>query len=111
MSHENLKASTQAATSVGVALKHEHADDLLSGPHAVDFFEVHAENYMGDGGPPHHTLGQVRARYPSSLHGVGAPIGGIELLHEGCHGTAPRPACDGVEVDGAVERPFVDKHA
>jgi uncharacterized protein (UPF0276 family) len=84
MSHHNLNSSVPAATSVGVGLKHEHADDVLSGPHAVDFFEVHAENYMGDGGPPHHMLGEVRARYPLSLHGVGLSIGaagGLDRAH------------------------------
>jgi uncharacterized protein len=75
MSHQDLNSSALAATSVGVGLKHEHVDDVLSGPHAVDFFEVHAENYIGDGGRPHYMLGQVRARYPLSLHGVGLSIG------------------------------------
>jgi uncharacterized protein len=63
------------STGVGIGLKPEHADDVLSGAHRVDFFEVHAENYMGDGGPPHHLLGEIRARYPLSLHGVGLSIG------------------------------------
>jgi len=84
MSHHNLNPSVLAATSVGVGLKHEHADDVLSDRHAVDFFEVHAENYMGDGGPPHSLLGEVRARYPLSLHGVGLSIGaarGLDRAH------------------------------
>jgi uncharacterized protein len=73
-----------ASDGVGVGLKHEHADDVLSGGHGVDFFEVHAENYMGDGGPPHHMLGEVRARYSVSLHGVGLSIGsagGLDRAH------------------------------
>jgi uncharacterized protein len=73
-----------ASDGVGVGLKHEHADDVLSGGHGIDFFEVHAENYMGDGGPPHHMLGEVRARYPLSLHGVGLSIGsagGLDRAH------------------------------
>jgi uncharacterized protein len=28
----------------------------------VGFFEIHAENYMGDGGPPHARLARLRAR-------------------------------------------------
>jgi uncharacterized protein (UPF0276 family) len=56
-------------------LKQEHADDVLSGTHAVDFFEIHAEDYMGAGGPPHHLLGEVNARYPISVHGIGLSIG------------------------------------
>jgi uncharacterized protein len=84
MSHHNVNSPVLAPTSVGVGLKHEHADDVVSGPHAVDFFEVHAENYMGDGGPPHYMLGEVRAKYPLSLHGVGLSIGaarGLDRAH------------------------------
>jgi hypothetical protein len=75
---------TLAANGVGVGFKPEHAEDALSGAHAIDFFEVHAENYMGEGGPPHHTLGALRARYPLSIHGVGLSIGsagGLDRAH------------------------------
>jgi len=65
---------------VGVGLKPEHARDILAGGTGVDFFEVHAENYMGDGGPPHHLLARVRAEHPLSLHGVGLSIGGAGPL-------------------------------
>ena len=71
---------TLAANGVGVGLKPEHADDMLSGAHAIDFFEVHAENYMGEGGPPHHMLTALRARYPLSIHGVGLSIGSAGAL-------------------------------
>jgi uncharacterized protein (UPF0276 family) len=70
--------------AVGVGLKPEHADDVLDGEHEIDFVEVHAENYMGAGGPPHHFLRSVRARHPVSLHGVGLSIGasrGIDRDH------------------------------
>jgi uncharacterized protein len=65
---------------VGVGLKHEHAQDILEGKAAVDFFEVHAENYMGKGGPPHDLLSRIRAEYPVSVHGVGLSIGGAGPL-------------------------------
>lgn len=41
----------------------------------MGFFEVHAENYMGAGGPPHRYLSAIRERYPLSIHGVGLSIG------------------------------------
>lgn len=41
----------------------------------MGFFEVHAENYMGGGGPPHRYLTEIRSHYPLSLHGVGLSIG------------------------------------
>lgn len=64
----------------GVGLKPEHFDDILNVSNtqnaAVGWFEVHAENYMGAGGPPHHYLNLIRQRYPLSVHGVGLSIGG-----------------------------------
>ena len=59
----------------GVGLKAEHFDEIIAERPDVGFFEVHAENYMGDGGPPHRRLEAIRARYPLSLHGVGLSIG------------------------------------
>jgi uncharacterized protein (UPF0276 family) len=60
----------------GVGLKPEHDRTILSEGPDVGFFEIHAENYMGAGGPPHRHLEAIRARYPLSIHGVGLSIGG-----------------------------------
>jgi uncharacterized protein (UPF0276 family) len=59
----------------GVGFKPEHFEAILGGPREVGFFEVHAETYMGDGGPPHRRLETIRAHFPLSLHGVGLSIG------------------------------------
>ncbi len=59
----------------GVGLKGEHIDQILAERPDLGFFEIHAENYMGDGGPPHRRLEAIRAAYPLSLHGVGLSIG------------------------------------
>jgi uncharacterized protein (UPF0276 family) len=59
----------------GVGLKPEHIDAILMERPDIGFFEIHAENYMGDGGPPHRRLEAIRALYPLSLHGVGLSIG------------------------------------
>lgn len=59
----------------GVGLKPEHYHAILGGTPDVSFFEVHAENYMGAGGPPHRYLSEIRARHPLSIHGVGLSIG------------------------------------
>jgi len=59
----------------GLGLKSLHYRDVLASRPDVGFFEVHAENYMVDGGPFHHYLGAIRERYPLSLHGVGLSIG------------------------------------
>lgn len=64
----------------GVGLKPEHYRDILDDAPDIGWFEVHAENYMGEGGAPHAYLTAVRERYPLSLHGVGLSIGGAGPL-------------------------------
>jgi len=61
--------------SVGVGFKPEHFGDILAAAQPIGFFEVHAENYMGAGGPPHAQLGALREQYALSVHGVGLSIG------------------------------------
>ena len=64
----------------GLGLKPRHYQEILETSPPVGFFEAHAENYMGDGGPPHRYLEQIRAHYPLSMHGVGLSIGGDQPL-------------------------------
>ncbi|HEX9857624.1 MAG TPA: DUF692 domain-containing protein, partial [Paracoccaceae bacterium] len=42
----------------------------------VKWLEIHAENYMGDGGRPLAQLRHLAGRFPISVHGVGLSIGG-----------------------------------
>lgn len=64
----------------GIGLKGEHYKSILETKPDLGFFEIHAENYMGDGGLPHATLNTIRETYPLSLHGVGLSIGGAKPL-------------------------------
>lgn len=64
----------------GVGLKPEHYKAILASEPDLGWFEVHAENYMGAGGPPHRYLTAIRERYPLSLHGVGLSIGAARPL-------------------------------
>jgi len=64
----------------GVGLKPEHYREILDSRPDIGWFEIHAENYMGEGGPPHAYLTAIRERYPVSLHGVGLSIGGAGPL-------------------------------
>ena len=59
----------------GVGYKPIHFDGIGQDPGPVAWFEIHAENYMGDGGPPHAQLRALRENYPISCHGVGLSIG------------------------------------
>ena len=59
----------------GIGLKSAHFTEILDTTPDLGFFEVHAENYLVDGGPSHHYLTRIRERYPLSIHGVGLSIG------------------------------------
>ncbi|EGV15887.1 MNIO family bufferin maturase [Thiocapsa marina] len=69
-----------ATTAVGIGLKAEHVPDVIEYEPALDFFEVHAENYMVAGGPALRQLTRVRDRFALSIHGVGLSIGGADPL-------------------------------
>jgi uncharacterized protein len=69
-------------TRAGIGLKPEHIHEILETRPDLGFLEVHAENYMGAGGPPLRHLAQLRERYPLSLHGVSLSIGADEAPDE-----------------------------
>lgn len=60
----------------GVGYKPQHFSDILADPRPVAWLEIHAENYMGDGGRPLAQLRALAERFPISVHGVGLSIGG-----------------------------------
>jgi uncharacterized protein (UPF0276 family) len=67
--------AARAPAGVGVGLRHAHYGEFLSAIPAVDWVEVHSENYFGDGGYDLHVLETVRRDLPVSLHGVGLGLG------------------------------------
>jgi uncharacterized protein len=69
-------ASATLPARGGAALKPRHVDDVLRERPRLGFFEMHAENYMVDGGPFLQHLARVREQYPVSMHGVALGIGG-----------------------------------
>ncbi|BCH24576.1 UPF0276 protein RB0508 [Mesorhizobium sp. L-8-10] len=66
----------------GTSFKHEHLPAIVAAGKQEGFFEVHAENYMGAGGPPHDALTQIRRDHPVSLHGVCMSIGGPQPIDQ-----------------------------
>lgn len=66
-----------APQRAGIGLKPEHFGEILDSLPDIGFFEVHAENYMVDGGPLHFYLERIREHYPLSIHGVGLSIGSL----------------------------------
>ncbi len=60
----------------GVGYKPQHFEALTADAGPVAWLEIHAENYMGDGGRPHAQLRALQERFALSVHGVGLSIGG-----------------------------------
>jgi uncharacterized protein (UPF0276 family) len=77
----------------GVGFKPEHFDGLIADPGPIGFFEVHAENYMGDGGLPHAQLARLHGRFALSVHGVGLSIG-VDAPLDRAHLQRLRRLCD-----------------
>jgi uncharacterized protein (UPF0276 family) len=70
--------------AVGIGWRHPHYAALLDQQPAVDFLEVHSENFFARGGAALAVLEQGRAHYPVSLHGVGLSLGsaaGLDPWH------------------------------
>ncbi|WP_146345022.1 MNIO family bufferin maturase [Phaeobacter marinintestinus] len=61
--------------AAGVGYKPQHFEDLIRDPGPVEWLEIHAENYMGDGGRPLAQLRHLSEKFAISVHGVGLSIG------------------------------------
>lgn len=75
---------TAAASSVGIGWRHPHYAALLERLPALDFIEVHSENFFAPGGAALAVLREGREHYAVSLHGVGLSLGsaaGIDPWH------------------------------
>ncbi len=69
---------------VGIGWRHPHYAQVLNELPAIDFLEVHSENFFADGGAALSVLQQGRSHYPVSLHGVGLSLGsatGLDPWH------------------------------
>jgi uncharacterized protein len=75
-----MSINSDLPARIGVGFKPAHFRDILATAQSIGFFEVHAENYMGAGGPPHARLRALRHRYALSVHGVGLSIGSMQPL-------------------------------
>ena len=69
------------APRAGIGLKSCHYAQILDTLPPLGFLEIHAENYMGAGGPPHRWLQALAQHYPLSVHGVGLSLGSDEPLN------------------------------
>ena len=69
---------TDLPGAIGVGFKPCHFPHLLASQGPVRWAEVHAENYLMEGGSMRAQLFELRSYMPISLHGVGLSLGGAQ---------------------------------
>lgn len=77
-----LNALAHPRHGVGVGLRAPHYRDFLAQRPPAAWLEVHTENFLDQAGFDWHVLGQLRADYPVSLHGVGLGLGSARGFSE-----------------------------
>lgn len=80
----------------GLGFKPEHYEAITAQPPRFAFVEIHAENYMGQGGASLKMLERLRQDYALSIHGVALSIGGEAPL-DADHLTRLKTLCDRFE--------------
>ncbi|MDZ4282751.1 MAG: DUF692 domain-containing protein [Hydrogenophaga sp.] len=77
MTAADLILQTHEVVPLGIGWRHPHHAELLQRQPALDFIEVHSENFFAQGGAARAVLRQGREHYPVSLHGVGLSLGSV----------------------------------
>ncbi|MGY6126977.1 MNIO family bufferin maturase (plasmid) [Paraburkholderia strydomiana] len=111
VAHRHLRPpSPNMKGLAGASFKHEHLAAILEERPHDTFFEVHAENYMGAGGPAHRALENIRNRHPLSIHGVCVSLGGAQPL-DADHLNRFRDVCNRYEPDLVSEHLAWSSHS
>lgn len=80
----NITDNAPTHKHVGIGYKSQYLSNVLTENTDIGWLEIHAENYMIDGGPRKAMMLDLAERYPISCHGVGLSIGsesGINADH------------------------------
>ncbi|GAA6152732.1 DUF692 domain-containing protein [Pseudoteredinibacter isoporae] len=66
---------------VGVGLRHPHYHNAIAETDAVDFLEIHAENFFSEGGILPSILEEISSRYAISLHSTSMGLGSAKGIN------------------------------
>ena len=80
LDNDTVYSASPIPARAGIGLKAQHYNEIIETRPDIGWFEVHPENYMGAGGPPHKYLSAIRQDYALSLHGVGLSLGSADPL-------------------------------
>jgi uncharacterized protein (UPF0276 family) len=65
----------QKLEGVGIGLRHQHFREFIENKPAVDWLEVHTENFFSQDSTSSKYLAEIRQHYPISAHCVGLSLG------------------------------------
>ena len=82
MSNSQANAGMATQPLIGLGLRSPHYRQFLDDHPAVDWLEVHTENFLDQSGFDWHVLQQLRRDYRFSLHGVGLGLGSARGFSE-----------------------------
>ncbi|MCA8869107.1 MAG: DUF692 domain-containing protein [Rhodobacteraceae bacterium] len=77
---DDARSEPGLPNAAGVGYKPRHFQAIMQDAGSVGWLEIHAENYMAEGGRALAQLGFLAERFPVSVHGVGLSIGGEAAL-------------------------------
>ena len=84
MSEPRSQPPQGCGPNTGIGWRHPHYRELMERRPALQFLEVHSENFFADGGAALAVLERGRCVYDISLHGVGLSLGsvaGVDAWH------------------------------
>ena len=71
----NLAPNAPTHAHVGIGYKSQYLTNVSKENTDIGWLEIHAENYMIDGGPRKRMMLDLAEKYPISCHGVGLSVG------------------------------------
>lgn len=88
MSDSNAFKSTSTESknigsqAIGIGLRSPHFQQVVDQRPAVDWLEIHSENFFNSASPQRHCLDQLAEDYPLSFHGIGLSLGSADPLSQ-----------------------------
>ncbi|HCH31652.1 MAG TPA: hypothetical protein DE045_01775 [Oceanospirillaceae bacterium] len=76
-----MKQPAHNLHGVGIGLRQAHVEHFLNGLPAINWLEVHSENYLQANSKRRHQLHLIRQNYAISCHGVGLSLGSTDPIN------------------------------
>lgn len=77
-----MSYTSQKIEGVGLGLRNQHFQYIIENKPDVPWFEVLADNFINNDGPPLDYLQEIKQHYPMVLHSVGMSIGSTDPLNQ-----------------------------